>query len=65
MVSQAKLDNLREVITANLRVQRDGQKIDYVNVGKRFRMLAQGKITLSLRDAGAVKHCCSTTPRAH
>jgi hypothetical protein len=33
MVSQQKLDRLREVITESLRVQRGGEPIDYVNVG--------------------------------
>lgn len=33
MVEQKKLDRLRQVITENLRVQRDGQPIDYINVG--------------------------------
>lgn len=33
MVDQEKLLRLREVITENLRVQRDGQPIDYINVG--------------------------------
>jgi len=32
-VADAKLARLREVITENLRVQRDGEKIDYINVG--------------------------------
>lgn len=34
MISEKKLAKLREVITENLRVQRDGESIDYVNVGK-------------------------------
>jgi hypothetical protein len=33
MVSAAKLTELRRVITENLRVQRDGNPIDYINVG--------------------------------
>ncbi len=33
MVSPEKLARLREAITENLRVQRDGKPIDYVNVG--------------------------------
>ena len=33
MVSDEKLGRLREVITENLRVQRDGEAIDYINVG--------------------------------
>ena len=33
MVSQPKLDRLREVITENLRVQRDNSDVDYINVG--------------------------------
>ena len=33
MVSSAKLAQLREVITENLRVQRDGEPIDYINIG--------------------------------
>ncbi|MCZ8313878.1 hypothetical protein [Phreatobacter sp.] len=33
MVSSKKLDTLRTVITENLRVQRDGQPIEYINVG--------------------------------
>jgi hypothetical protein len=33
MVSASKLSRLREVITENLRVQRDGESIEYVNVG--------------------------------
>lgn len=33
MLSAIKLGKLRETITENLRVQRDGQEIDYINVG--------------------------------
>jgi len=33
MVSQEKLKNLRRVITENLRVQRDGDPIKYVDAG--------------------------------
>ena len=33
MISEHKLASLREVITENLRVQRDGESIDYINVG--------------------------------
>ncbi|WHQ69250.1 hypothetical protein [Methylorubrum extorquens] len=33
MLDQKKLDKLREVITENLRVQRHGDEIDYINVG--------------------------------
>lgn len=33
MIPQGKLDKLREAITENLRVQRDGKPIDYINVG--------------------------------
>jgi len=33
MVSQPKLDRLREVITENLRVQRGNSDTNYINVG--------------------------------
>src|SRR5690242_10667168 len=33
MINDSKLSRLREVITENLRVQRDGEQIDYINVG--------------------------------
>lgn len=33
MAGKEKLSDLRKVITENLRVQRDGQSIDYINVG--------------------------------
>jgi predicted AAA+ superfamily ATPase len=33
MITSANLADLRRVITENLRVQRDGERIDYINVG--------------------------------
>jgi hypothetical protein len=51
-----KLAELRRVITENLRVQRDGEAIDYVNVGGAMEDASSVKTMPSLHVAAAERH---------
>ena len=42
-VAAEKLNCLRTVITENLRVQRDGESIDYINIGNALQELVPDK----------------------